>query len=130
MSVDIEKLQASVGKTESRTEVLGTAPATCLAATLDRDDPPLSLGDSLPPLAHWLHFLAVTRQSDIAMTGFPGTTNWCRWRRSPAACGQGADSGSSGRCAAATRRRGCRASPPSMSSRAASISIASPSPAA
>lgn len=40
-----------------------------LSATLDRDDPPPSLGDPLPPLWHWLYFLPVHRQSELGPDG-------------------------------------------------------------
>jgi 3-methylfumaryl-CoA hydratase len=40
-----------------------------LSATLDRDDPPPRLGDLLPPLWHWLYFLPIHRQSELASDG-------------------------------------------------------------
>jgi 3-methylfumaryl-CoA hydratase len=40
-----------------------------LSATLDRDDPPPQAGDPLPPLWHWLYFLPLHRQSELAPDG-------------------------------------------------------------
>src|SRR4029078_6875404 len=40
-----------------------------LAAMLDRDEPAPKPGDPLPPLAHWLYFLPVDRESDVGPDG-------------------------------------------------------------
>ncbi len=44
-------------------------PMAALSATLDRDDPPPQPGDPLPPLWHWLYFLPLHRQSELASDG-------------------------------------------------------------
>jgi 3-methylfumaryl-CoA hydratase len=69
MSLDIASLQQWVGRTETRTDQITTAPIAALSATLDRDDPEPRLGDPLPPLWHWLYFLPRDRQSDLAPDG-------------------------------------------------------------
>ncbi len=48
------------------------APAAALSATLDREDPPPQPGDPLPPLWHWLYFLPLHRQSELAPDGHAG----------------------------------------------------------
>ena len=60
-----------VGRTETRMDQVTAAPIAALAATLDRDDPPPQPGDTLPPVWHWLYFLPVSRQSEIAPDGHP-----------------------------------------------------------
>src|SRR5690348_3326252 len=69
MSLDIASLQSWVGKTETRTDQITTAPIAALSATFDRDDPEPRAGDLLPPLWHWLYFLPRDRQSDLASDG-------------------------------------------------------------
>ena len=60
-----------VGKTETRTDRVTAAPMAALAATLDRDDPEPREGDVLPPLWHWLYFLPIAKQSELAADGHP-----------------------------------------------------------
>jgi len=62
-------LQAWIGRTETRSDQVTAAPMAALSATLDRDDPPPKPGDPLPPLWHWLYFLPVHRQSELAADG-------------------------------------------------------------
>lgn len=69
MPLDIASLQTWVGRTETRTDQITTAPITALSATFDRDDPEPRPGDPLPPLWHWLYFLPRDRQSDLAPDG-------------------------------------------------------------
>lgn len=57
-----------IGRTESVRETLAPFPSRALAALLDRD--PDSAGDGeIPPLAHWLYFLPLHRQSELAPDG-------------------------------------------------------------
>lgn len=63
------KFDAWLGKTESRTEVIGPDPLRGFAALLDRPETPAAAGSPLPPLWHWLHFLEMTPQSEIAHDG-------------------------------------------------------------
>lgn len=58
-----------IGKTESLTDTLTPIPVAALSATLDRDDPPPSTGDALPPIWHWLYFLPIYRQSEVGPDG-------------------------------------------------------------
>lgn len=58
-----------VGRSESAQERIGATPVALLSALLDRDDPPPRDGDALPPLAHWLHFLPVLRQTELGPDG-------------------------------------------------------------
>lgn len=65
----IEHLQKWIGREEVRTDVITAAPIAALAATLDIGAPYPELGDSLPPLWHWLYFLPVHRQSELGPDG-------------------------------------------------------------
>jgi len=69
MTLDINHLRQWIGRTEELRDVVTAAPLACLQATLDRDDPDPEPGDALPPSAHWLYFLAPTRQSDLDANG-------------------------------------------------------------
>jgi 3-methylfumaryl-CoA hydratase len=71
MTVDLPALTQWIGREQRRTDRLTAAPAAALAATLDRDDPPPRPGDALPPLAHWLYFLPIIRQSELGPDGHP-----------------------------------------------------------
>lgn len=67
--IDTAHLATWIGKSETRHDVLHAFPANALAATLDRADPPYAEGTSLPPLWHWLHFLAVHPMSETGPDG-------------------------------------------------------------
>lgn len=67
--VDIEKLAAWKGRSETVEDVATAYPVAALSATLDRDDPKPQPGDVLPDLWHWLYFLPVHRQSEIGPDG-------------------------------------------------------------
>jgi len=69
VAIDIKTLQQWIGKTELRSDQITAAPIMALAATLDREDAALRTGDPLPPLWHWLYFLPITRQSELAEDG-------------------------------------------------------------
>jgi 3-methylfumaryl-CoA hydratase len=58
-----------VGRTETRTDTVTAAPLVALSALLDRDDPAPRPGDAAPPLAHWLYFLPVYRESEVGPDG-------------------------------------------------------------
>lgn len=60
-----------VGRSEDSRDVVAAGPLDRLAATLDRDDPPLRQGDAVPPLGHWLLFLPGARQSALGADGHP-----------------------------------------------------------
>lgn len=71
MSIDIDHLRSWIGRHETLDDVVTAAPLRGLTATLDRDDPPIGPGDSLPPCWHWLYFLPMPRQSGIGADGHP-----------------------------------------------------------
>lgn len=58
-----------IGKSESSSDFLSLAPLDGLAATLDKNKLQYSPGDKLPPLWHWLYFLAPAPQAKIANDG-------------------------------------------------------------
>jgi 3-methylfumaryl-CoA hydratase len=58
-----------IGRTETRRDVVTAAPLVALSSLLDRDDPAPQEGDAAPPLAHWLYFLPVYRQSEAGPDG-------------------------------------------------------------
>jgi len=60
-----------IGKAQSASSILTIAPMEGLAATLDRDNTAFSPGDTLPPLWHWLYFIAPSKQSELAPDGHP-----------------------------------------------------------
>ena len=60
-----------LGRTEQRSDVVTAAAVDALAATLDRDDPPALAGSEVPPLAHWLFFAPLARQSTLGPDGHP-----------------------------------------------------------
>jgi 3-methylfumaryl-CoA hydratase len=67
--IDFSTLSTWIGKTETATDLATTTPLAALSATLDRDDPPPRPGDPVPPLWHWLYFLPLHRQSELATDG-------------------------------------------------------------
>ncbi|PZR09760.1 MAG: acyl-CoA dehydrogenase [Azospirillum brasilense] len=64
-------LESWIGRSEARTDYLAAGPVERLAATLDREEPPLRDGDAVPPLSHWLMFLPDARQSQLGPDGHP-----------------------------------------------------------
>jgi 3-methylfumaryl-CoA hydratase len=71
MSEPAQDHAAWLGRTEEAHDVVTAGPLDRLSATLDRDDPPHSDGDAVPPLGHWLFFLPRARQSEIGPDGHP-----------------------------------------------------------
>ena len=69
MEIDIATLRGWIGRKEIRSERLNPVPGRLLAATLDATDMDLREGLALPPLFHWLYFLPVCRQSELAHDG-------------------------------------------------------------
>lgn len=67
--LDIPHLQSWQGKSQDQRDLISAFPANALAATLDRDDPEYRIGDPLPPLWHWLHFLPIHK---LAESGYDG----------------------------------------------------------
>jgi 3-methylfumaryl-CoA hydratase len=60
-----------VGRSEQHGDRVQGGALDALAATLDRDDPPARTGGDAPPLAHWLFFLPLARQSALGADGHP-----------------------------------------------------------
>ena len=68
---DLAHWRGWVGRTEQRNDAVPAAALDAWAATLDRDDPLAAAGDDVPPLAHWLFFLPLARQSLLGPDGHP-----------------------------------------------------------
>jgi 3-methylfumaryl-CoA hydratase len=60
-----------VGRTQAVTDTITPVPATLLAATIDRDDPPYKTGDAVPPNWHRLYFLTAVRPGEVGEDGHP-----------------------------------------------------------
>ena len=58
-----------IGKTQTRFDQITAAPVAGWSAALDREDAYPQPGECLPPLWHWLYFLAHDRQSDLGVDG-------------------------------------------------------------
>ncbi len=71
MTFDIAHLRDWIGTTETAEERIAAFPSNALAATLDRGDAPYVEGSALPPLWHWMHFLAAAPQAHIGPDGHP-----------------------------------------------------------
>jgi 3-methylfumaryl-CoA hydratase len=69
MTTELSRLRDWVGRTEQRVDLVTAAPLAALSATLDRDDPEPVPGADVPPLAHWLYFLPVAKQSELGPDG-------------------------------------------------------------
>ena len=71
-SATLTHLQSWVGKSETLSDDITSAPVRSLSATLDREDSvPVAGSTVLPPLWHWLYFLPQQRQSEIGPDGHP-----------------------------------------------------------
>ncbi len=58
-----------IGRSQTATGLITAAPADILAATFDRDDPPLAKGDAIPPGWHWYYFPEVVKLSETGPDG-------------------------------------------------------------
>ena len=70
-TVDLDRLRAWIGRTETRTDLATAVPCAALSATLDRDDPEPKNGTAVPPLWHWLYFLPLSPLSEAGPDGHP-----------------------------------------------------------
>ena len=68
MTLDIADLRPWIGRQETVADTLWPWPAAAMAALLDQVKAPRP-GDPLPPLWHWVYFLAMHPQSRIAEDG-------------------------------------------------------------
>jgi 3-methylfumaryl-CoA hydratase len=66
-----EKLQAWIGRKESRSDIAAAWPVAALTATFDRSDPEPKPGDPVPPGWHWLYFLEAKPASELGRDGHP-----------------------------------------------------------
>ena len=71
MTLDDTALKAWTGRSETLHDVIHPTPVLALRATLDHPAAPVTVGDALPPLWHWLYFLPMHRQSEIGPDGHP-----------------------------------------------------------
>ncbi len=71
MASDEAGLQGWIGKTETARDWIAPARCQAMQATLDRMDPPLRDGDTLPPLWHWLFFWTIAPRSGLGRDGHP-----------------------------------------------------------
>jgi hypothetical protein len=92
MPIDLAYLQQWIGRSERVSDTLSLTPMAALAATLDRDDPPVASGDALPPLWHWLFFYPCTGSRWWARTGILSAAVSCRRLNCPGGCGQAVSS--------------------------------------
>jgi 3-methylfumaryl-CoA hydratase len=65
----MDNLTAWIGRSETRSDLIGATPALALNATLDHPDTAFAPGTALLPLWHWLYFLPLHRQSEIGADG-------------------------------------------------------------
>ncbi|MFI4928649.1 MAG: MaoC family dehydratase N-terminal domain-containing protein [Burkholderiales bacterium] len=68
---DLAHWRGWIGRTEQHGDLVTAAALNGLSATLDRDDPPAGSGSDAPPLAHWLFFAPLSRQSTLGLDGHP-----------------------------------------------------------
>lgn len=69
--IDIDALQAWVGKQQSQQDVASLSAVAGLSATLDYFEPCAQIGDELPAPWHWLYFLPTAPASAIDHDGHP-----------------------------------------------------------
>lgn len=64
-----DDFRAWIGRTESTVDPLGSTQAQAAQALFDDPGPLLDVGDALPPLWHWFHFLPRAPQSSLDTDG-------------------------------------------------------------
>lgn len=69
--IDIEPVRAQLGRKVTEEDVATAAPLRCMAATFDRDEPPPSPGEPVPPGWHLVYFPDLTRRADLGADGLP-----------------------------------------------------------
>ena len=69
--LDTEALRAWLGRQEDDEDTLAVRHARLMAATVAREGPALCGGDALPPLWHWLYFLAAQPAGQLGRDGHP-----------------------------------------------------------
>lgn len=68
-TVDIAALQPWIGRREIRTDVISPGPVAALSATLGYPRSRAAQGELLPPLWHWIFFLALPAASELDSDG-------------------------------------------------------------
>ena len=71
MILEQAALQQWIGKSQQERDLITLAPLRGMTALLDRDPGDIADGTALPPLWHWLYFLPLARQSELAEDGHP-----------------------------------------------------------
>lgn len=69
-TVDPDVLRQWIGRSETIEDTLHVGPANLMEMTMDRA-PSLNLGDTLPPLWHWLYFLRSAPLNALGRDGHP-----------------------------------------------------------
>lgn len=69
MAIDVDTLQAWIGRSESREDLISPVPVAALSAALDYGAPRACAGEALPPLWHWLYFHSMPRSSETDRDG-------------------------------------------------------------
>ncbi len=64
-----DEFDAWIGRTRTTHDEITAFPLNALAATLDREDPGAVAGTPVPPLWHWLYFLAIYRPGQMRRDG-------------------------------------------------------------
>lgn len=69
LATALEAAKGWIGRSRTVTGQITAGPADMLAATFDRDDPPLGEGDAIPPGWHWYYFPEVVKLSEVGPDG-------------------------------------------------------------
>jgi 3-methylfumaryl-CoA hydratase len=69
VSPDLEAWRAWVGRVEAVSDSIDPLRARAMQAALDDPAPPLTPGDALPPLWHWLYFWTVAPEAELGPDG-------------------------------------------------------------
>ncbi len=67
--INLDKAREWLGRIEVRSDLAAREPLAALFAALSRDEPAPEVGDTLPPLAHWLYFFCAEPHSATEWEG-------------------------------------------------------------
>jgi 3-methylfumaryl-CoA hydratase len=67
--MNVGEFDSWIGRTRTARDEITAFPLNALAATLDREDPVALAGTPVPPLWHWLYFLAIFRPGQMRTDG-------------------------------------------------------------
>lgn len=65
------EFESWIGRTRTARDEITAFPVNALSATLDRDDAFAVAGTPVPPLWHWMYFLAIYRPDEMRRDGHP-----------------------------------------------------------